>query len=496
MESTRSSQNMPDWPHQSHQSHQSSEPNQANQLHESMEEQITELWGHINAATYRFLKLVAEYDALEGWGWHGCADCAQWLNWQCGIGAVAAREKVRVARALGEVPKISASFEKGEISYSKVRAMTRIATLENEEVLLNIALHGTAAHMERLVRQYRRVERLEDAWLANEQHRLRFLNYRYDDDGSMLLEARLPPEVGALLKTAIESAEETLFRQEREAEKEAPPEETSTNDALPNEDAPIEDPPEEGSTTLQNIVSAETSSDRYPDADADAECEEDSAGARRADALALLAERYVGEAAKETESSDRYLVTVHIDQAALSEKPEKTDREGKAWKTESSSGDSLARLEVSDDTLARISRSEIEDGPSLAAATARRLACDGPLVGIVEGDDGEPLSVGRRTRAIPPAVKRALASRDGGCRFPSCNRTRFTEGHHIEHWADGGETKLTNLITLCRFHHRLLHEGGFGLRVTDDGLFVFSRPDGTRIAEADVSAETIPPNDS
>jgi len=187
---------------------------------------------------------------------------------------------------------------------------------------------------------------------------------------------------------------------------------------------------------------------------------------------------------------------VHIDQAALSEKPEKTDREGKAWKTESSSGDSLARLEVSDDTLARISRSEIEDGPSLAAATARRLACDGPLVGIVEGDDGEPLSVGRRTRAIPPAVKRALASRDGGCRFPSCNRTRFTEGHHIEHWADGGETKLTNLITLCRFHHRLLHEGGFGLRVTDDGLFVFSRPDGTRIAEADVSAETIPPNDS
>jgi hypothetical protein len=94
------------------------------------------------------------------------------------------------------------------------------------------------------------------------------------------------------------------------------------------------------------------------------------------------------------------------------------------------------------------------------------------------------LNVGRKTRAIPPALKRALASRDGGCRFPSCTRTRFTEGHHIHHWADGGETKLSNLITLCRYHHRLLHEGGFGLRATDDGLFVFSRPDGSRIADS------------
>lgn len=185
-----------------------------------LEEQITELWGHINAATYRFLKLVAEYDAREGWGWHGCADCAQWLNWQCGIGRVAAREKVRVARALGSLPGISASFEKGEICYSKVRAMTRVATSENEDVLLNIALHGTAAHVERIVREYRRVERLEDAWLANEAHRHRYLNYRYDDDGSVVIEARLPAELGAMVKKAIEAAEEALYQEKREAGKE------------------------------------------------------------------------------------------------------------------------------------------------------------------------------------------------------------------------------------------------------------------------------------
>jgi hypothetical protein len=103
-------------------------------------------------------------------------------------------------------------------------------------------------------------------------------------------------------------------------------------------------------------------------------------------------------------------------------------------------------------------------------------------VGISVGRDGEPLNVGRKTRAIPPALARALRSRDGGCRYPGCTRTRFTEGHHVKHWADGGETKLANLVTLCRFHHRLVHEGGFGLAATDDGVFVFTRPDGRRVA--------------
>ena len=86
-----------------------------------------------------------------------------------------------------------------------------------------------------------------------------------------------------------------------------------------------------------------------------------------------------------------------------------------------------------------------------------------------------------RRRAIPPAIARALRARDGGCRFPGCDRARFCDGHHIKHWADGGETKLHNLITLCSFHHRLVHEGGYGLERTDDGLFIFTRPGGRRV---------------
>ena len=102
-------------------------------------------------------------------------------------------------------------------------------------------------------------------------------------------------------------------------------------------------------------------------------------------------------------------------------------------------------------------------------------------MGIVEGEDGEPLDIGRKTRAIPLALARALRARDGGCRFPGCDRTRFCQGHHIAHWADGGDTKLANLVTLCDFHHGLVHEGGYGMKRTDDGLFIFTRPDGRRV---------------
>ncbi|MGD2168300.1 MAG: DUF222 domain-containing protein [Gammaproteobacteria bacterium] len=122
----------------------------------SLEAELTTLWGRISAATYRFLKLLARYDREGGFEQHGLADCVQWLNWRCGIGPVAAREKLRVAHALEALPGISAAFERGELSYSKVRALTRVARPEIEDDLLNIARHGTAVHVERLVRQYRR----------------------------------------------------------------------------------------------------------------------------------------------------------------------------------------------------------------------------------------------------------------------------------------------------------------------------------------------------
>ena len=114
---------------------------------DGLEAQITELWGHLNAATCRFLALVAEFDRNEAYARHLLPSTAHWLNWQCGIGMTAAREKVRVARALENLPEIHAGFASGEFSYSKVRAMTRVATPANESVLVSIARHGTASHV-------------------------------------------------------------------------------------------------------------------------------------------------------------------------------------------------------------------------------------------------------------------------------------------------------------------------------------------------------------
>ena len=118
-----------------------------------------------------------------------------------------------------------------------------------------------------------------------------------------------------------------------------------------------------------------------------------------------------------------------------------------------------------------------EQGPALPVATVRRLACDATLLRVVETEQGEPLAIGRKSRSIPPAIRRALNARDAGCRFPGCTHRRYVDAHHVEHWADGGETTLANLVTLCRTHHRLVHEGGITLSTGPDGR-LFARPDG------------------
>ena len=142
-------------------------------------------------------------------------------------------------------------------------------------------------------------------------------------------------------------------------------------------------------------------------------------------------------------------------------------------------------LHVTAETLAgdENDRCELESGQPLAPETARRIGCDSSLVRITEDSAGNPLDIGRKTRAVPPALRRALQARDQGCRFPGCDHHRFVDAHHIEHWADGGHTSIDNLVLLCRRHHRLVHEGGFGVEKTGGGRIRFSRPDG-RVIEA------------
>jgi hypothetical protein len=173
---------------------------------EHIEHQLTELAAHINAASARFLALIAEFDRRRGWAEWECKSCAHWLSWKCGLGLVAGREHVRVARRLEELPLIREAFAAGELSYSKVRAMTRVAAPEMEDNLLNLARSSTTHQLERLVRAYRKVQVAEELRRSNVRRARRYANWRQDGDGSFVLNARLSPEDGAVVMAALEKA--------------------------------------------------------------------------------------------------------------------------------------------------------------------------------------------------------------------------------------------------------------------------------------------------
>ncbi|HEU5192494.1 MAG TPA: DUF222 domain-containing protein [Methylomirabilota bacterium] len=379
---------------------------------ERLGDEIAELAAHLDAATARLLDLIREFDTRGGWN-TGFRSCAEWLAWRVGMNLGAARERVRVARALPALPRLAAALARGELSYAKVRALTRVATPETEERLLGVGRAGTASHVERIVRGWRRVDRQAEAREAKLRHQNRALHVFHDDDGTVVLRGRLEPEVGALFVKALDAAREALYQGGFTVTFSGPRD-------------PLGDPP----TPAQ----------------------------QRADALALLAatalEHGLKHGLEPTTAADRYQVVVHVDAPVLAD----PDQPG---------------------------QSVLEDGTHVSAETSARLACDASRTVMRHDDAGRIVEVAARSRTIPPALRRALQARDQGCRFPGCG-SRFTEGHHIQHWARGGPTTLSNLALLCRRHHRAVHEEGFQIARAPDETLHFHRPDGEPLPEAPV----------
>lgn len=372
--------------------------------------EITTLYAHINAATARLLELIAEFDAVGGYADDGALSTAHWLGWACGIGPTAAREKVRVARALQELPATRAAFQAGTVSYSKVRALTRVATPACEATLLDMARHATAGQTERIMRNYRQALSLGEG--MNGQNRPeQELSCLWDGEGCLVIRGRLAPDQGALFLKALERAWCELKDEEPPAEE-----------------------------TVGTRCFHPGHSDDHPVSE------------RRADALVVLAERSLEAAAGDSATADRFQVSISVSAETLTT-------------------DSAHPTEPAEPA-------EIDDGPVIGHERIRRLTCDASVVPILESEDGNLLSVGRKTRTVPPALRRALKRRDGGCRFPGCQQRHYVDAHHIEHWADGGETRLDNLVLLCRRHHRMLHEGGYTIRALDDAGMQFLYPDG------------------
>src|SRR5262249_54698134 len=182
---------------------------------------------------------------------------------------------------------------------------------------------------------------------------------------------------------------------------------------------------------------------------------------RQADALALVAETALAKGLDPGPVSERYQVVIHVDGATLADPGQP-------------------------------GQSVLEDGGNVSAETSRRLACDATRVVMHHAADGQVLDVGRRTRAIPPALRRALQTRDKGCRFPGCE-VRHAQGPHLHHWANGGPTRLENLTLLCRFHHRAVHEEGYQVERDADGSLRFRTPRGWPIPEVP-PAPPLPPD--
>jgi 5-methylcytosine-specific restriction endonuclease McrA len=286
-----------------------------------------------------------------------------------------------------------------------------VATPETEERRLAIGREGTAKHLERIVRGWRRLDRIAEAKEATRRHRARVLRVYHDEDGMVVIRARLEPESGAVVKQASEAARGVVDRR-REAKR--------RRDGL-----------------------IETLADGFEDAP--------TVEQQNADALVMLAESALHHGIDPGTPGERYQVVVHVDAEVLAN----ADAPG---------------------------QSVIENGPSVSGETSQRLACDASRVVMRHDTDGRITEVGARTRTIPPALRRALQHRDRGCRFPGC-WVSLGQGHHIRH-ANGGPTTLSNLVVLCRRHHRAVHEEGYRVERLSDGDLRFRRPDGETVPEA------------
>jgi 5-methylcytosine-specific restriction endonuclease McrA len=176
---------------------------------------------------------------------------------------------------------------------------------------------------------------------------------------------------------------------------------------------------------------------------------------QQADALGLLAETALHHALDPGAPGERYQVVVHVDAAVLADP-------------------------------AAPGQSEVEEVGHVPAGTSQRLACDASRVVMRHDTQGRPVEIGARTRTIPPALRRALSHRDRACRFPGCE-ARGSQGHHVQHWAQGGPTTLSNLVLLCRRHHRAVHEEGYRVARAEDGALRFTRPDGRALPDVPVA---------
>ena len=401
--------------------------------------EMRSLAGHLAAATCAFLVMVGEYDARQGWASWESLSCAHWLNWRCGVGMVAARDQVRVARALREFPLIRARFAEGRISYSKVRAITRVVHPAIEERLLDLANDSTAAQLEHACSQLRRaqdqtradaqLEAGEDRAIACRSMRC----YTDHDTGDLIAQLRVP--AGADADAFMARINEQIVRVAPDGDV-LEPLECRRLDALLGLTAGGADVDASLAAQPEVIIHLDAPTPRGPTADAPGR----SAVFDPLDRWPIRTSRC------------SLLSAAHLEQI----------------------GCDAGFRTVVDHTLHRCDTDDTDvgqsgtDSPGPAAAVGWN-PFDPPAI--------TSLDLGRHHRVPNRALRRAVMQRDGGrCRFPGCSTRHRLHVHHITHWEHGGRTDRLNLLLLCPQHHRAVHKGGWTL--TGNATHAhFARPD-------------------
>lgn len=381
---------------------------------------ICALASRMAQATYRWLAMIAEFDDRGGWAGVGIKSCAHWLAWTCSIAPGTAREHVRVARALKDLPLVSAEMAAGRLSYAKVREISRVTDRVEEERMVTLARTATASQLARTVRGFRRAD-----GARGRQEQLRRARWFTDDDGSVVLSVRLPADEGAAVVAALEAARDDLHRLS----------------GVPG--APVE----------------------------------------AADMVLQWARGYLTSSPKDRSGEDRTTVVVHVSAEHLTGGGGIADAKRSRGNASDALTDAADRLPIPAGPAIPADCCQIPAVGGIERETAQRLACEATLIGVIRGAGGAVLAHGRRRRLVSSAQRRLLQIRDGQCRFPSCQRVSHLEAHHVRPWSRGGRTDPDNLVLLCRFHHVACHEGGVVMTPADHvGRWHFATAEGDPIA--------------
>ncbi len=338
----------------------------------------------------------------------------------------AARERVRIAHCLDELPLINEAFEQGQISYSKVRALTRVATNDNEDYFLIISKYGTIGHMEQLVRKYQQVERNQQPTQQDDQYQQRKLTHYQDDGGMCIINAKLPQEEGGLIVKAIEKVMRLQnkpmpsvigYSEPQNVKQSAFAETPSTESANPEP------------KTAEPELSASAEAFSIELVISELEIIESATFAqKRADALSAIIEHYIAsdtndsdEGLKSLAGHERCQVVLHLDVETLKQDHHCCEHGHDETESETPQHQTPPHL----------------DKQWISLENAKRFSCDASLLTVLEDENGNILNLGRNSRTVSPTLKRALDLRDETCRFPGCCESRYVDFHHINHWANG-----------------------------------------------------------